>query len=312
MYGGTVLPAEHRPSGRLVALALLGAVTAISFAAVFFKRAAPTHPLVAAGLRLVMSCLCLAVPTWRFWRRGKLSPRFLKAASLGGLFYGLHFGSWVASLNLTSVAASVTLVTATPLFLAVIGLLTGRDRPERRHWLALVLACVGVSVIGGSDWSLSQAALLGDGLALLGALAMALYFLAGRSLGAAMDVWAFTGIATGIGGVLLLGAAACLGIPPVAASWPALGYLALAALIPQLIGHSLLTWSLRYASPTEVGMATLGEPAGATFLAWVWLGDGVGLGTAIGCALTLVAVMTALPRGRAAETAAASSPAATG
>ncbi len=287
-----------RPSPLLVGAALLGAVAAISFAAVFFKQAAPTHPLVAAGLRLLLSSLLLAPLTVRAWRRGVLRPRFLRAAAWGGVFYGIHFGSWVASLGLTSVAASVTLVTATPLVLALIGLVTGRDRPQRRHWLALLLAFVGVSIIGGNDWSASASALLGDALALLGALGMALYLLNGRRLGEEMDVWAFTGVATAVGAVLLLGVAGCLGLPPVAASPRALGFLFLAALIPQLVGHSLLTWCLRHASPTEVGMATLGEPAGATLLAWLWMAEVPSAGVAVGCVLTALAVAAALPRKR--------------
>ena len=49
-----------------------------------------------------------------------------------------------------------------------------------------------------------------------------------------------------------------IGVEFAAASIEALGYLALAAIFPQLIGHTLLTWSLRYTTPTVVGITTLG------------------------------------------------------
>ncbi|MGM0574398.1 MAG: DMT family transporter [Myxococcota bacterium] len=276
--------------------ALLVAVVAISFAAIFFRQASPTHPLVSAGLRLAVAAAVLWPTLLRARRRGVLRPRFVRAGVLGGLLYGLHFGAWVTSLTLTSVAASVTLVTATPLLLGLVAIATGRDRPEPHHWAALAMAAAGVTIIGWADLSLRPGALLGDGLALVGAAAMAGYLLAGRSLGSAMDVWPFTALATSVGAAALLGTAWIAGIDLRPASAEALGWLALAALVPQLVGHSLLTWSLRHTRPTVVGMATVGEPAGATLLAWIWLGEGVTVTTAVGCSITIAAVLLAMRR----------------
>ncbi|MCB9539229.1 MAG: DMT family transporter [Myxococcales bacterium] len=278
-----------------VALALAVAIIAISFAAPFFRKAAPTPPLVAAGLRLAMAAVILTPLLARARARGTLTPALLRAAALAGAFYGLHFGAWVWSLTLTSVAASVTLVTATPLLLALWAWLTGRDRPDRRLTAALALAAVGVALIGGADLEASPGALAGDALALLGSAAMGGYLLVGRRLGP-MDVGAFQAIACGVGALSLLGVSAALGLPLRAASPAAWGWLALATAVPQLVGHTLLTWSLRHTTPTVVAMATVAEPVGATALAWLWLGDAVAPLTALGCALTLAAVLLALRR----------------
>ena len=271
-------------------------MSAISFAAIFFREAAPTPPLVSAGLRLLVAALLLLPFTIRAFRSGRLSGPLLRGALLGGVFYGVHFGSWVASLGMTTVAASVTLVTASPVLLALVGLATGKDRPSRRLWLSLGLAFVGVLTIGGHDLGSTSRALIGDGLALVGAAAMAGYLLIGRHLGAAMDVWAFSGVATAVGAALLLGAAAVTGTPPLPASWEAFGYLALAALLPQLVGHGLLTWSLRHTTPTAVGVATVGEPVGATLLAWLWLSETPGTVTLIGCSVAILGVVLAVWR----------------
>jgi drug/metabolite transporter (DMT)-like permease len=283
---------------RLVAPALGMAIVAISFAAIFFRKAAPTHPLVAAGLRLAVAAVLLLPFVIRAARAGRLPGTVVRAAIAAGIFYGVHFGAWVTSLTLTSVAASVTLVTATPLLLGVLALVTGRDRPSRRLWVALALAGGGVTLIGWYDLSLSPAALAGDGLALLGAVAMAGYLLVARRLGSG-NLWAFSGIATAVGATALLGTAAAVGIPIEPASAEAMGYLALAALVPQIIGHNLLTWSLRYTTPTVVGIATVGEPVGATALGWLWLGEGVPPLVASGCGITLSAVVLSLWRPRA-------------
>jgi len=272
------------------------AVVAISFAASFFKKAAPTHPLVAAGIRLAVAALLLSPFTLRSLFTARLRGRQLRFALAAGVAYGVHFGAWVSSLTLTSVAASVTLVTVTPILLAVVALVTGRDRPGRRLWSALGIAVVGVTLIGGFDGLASTEALAGDALAFLGACAIAVYFVLCRRLGEELDLWAFSGVATAVGAISLLGTAALAGIPLQPASPEALGYLVLAAVLPQLVGHTLLTWSLRHAKPAAVAMAVVGEPAGATIIAWLWLGEGVSMPVALGCILTLAAIVLAQGR----------------
>lgn len=316
---------------RHVGPALAGAATAISFAAIFFRLAAPTHPLVAAGVRLVIAAALLAPLTIRARRRGALPGPVLRAAVAAGLLYGVHFGAWVASLGLTSVAASVTIVTATPLLLAAAALVTGRDRPDRSLWGALALGVGGVAIIGGSHAGGGDA-LAGDALAGLGAAAMAGYLLLVRRLSHAvepapvsrhlqaaaasprapshrsgmegargLEVLPFAGVATAVGGCALLATAGALGISPIPPSASAAGWLLAAALVPQLIGHTLLTWALRWATPTAVGISTLGEPVGATLLGWAWLAEIPAPVVLLGCAVTLSGVVLAARAGRAAR-----------
>lgn len=286
----------NRPTGgRFVAPALALAVCAISFAAILFRLAAPTHPLVAAGTRLAIAAVLLSPAVVRARRARRFGARELGFGALAGVFYALHFGAWVTSLTLTSIAASVTLVTATPLLLAIASLVSGRDRPGALHWLAIGLAVLGLAIVGAHDFALSGDALSGDALALLGCAAMAGYLLTARRLGPALDTLAFGAVATAVGAVTLLGAAAGTGVLAMP-STAALGWLALAALVPQLVGHTLLTWALRHTRPTVVGLATVGEPIGSTALAWLLFGERVGLVVAIGCTITLAAVVIALRR----------------
>ena len=278
-------------SARRARWALGVGVTAISFAAIFFKRAQPTPPLVAAGIRLALAAILLAPFVVRAHIRRAWDAPLIRSALLGGSLYAVHFGAWVASLELISVAASVTLVTATPLFLALVALGTGRDRPTLRLGAAIVVALLGVGLIGAAESG--GGALSGNTLALLGAIAMGLFMLVVRRH-PKLDVLAFTGVACGVGALLLLSAATLLGdplLPPTPLAWRSL---VLAALVPQLIGHGCLAWSLRELTPTTVGLATVAEPVGATLLAWLWLGEEPGALALAGCAVVLVAVAIAL------------------
>ena len=101
--------------------ALVVAVSAIAFAAIFFRLAVPTHPLTAAAWRLSLAALLSSPFVLRGWRSGALTPAHLRAGLVAGVIYAVHFGAWVWSLGLTSVAASVTLVCITPLGLALWG-----------------------------------------------------------------------------------------------------------------------------------------------------------------------------------------------
>lgn len=280
-------------------MALAVGVSAISFAAIFIKKAAPTDAFVIAGVRLSIAALLLAPAVYRGWRAGRLPAATLRKALLGGVLYAVHFGAWIESLELTSVAASVTLVTSTPLLLASFALVTGKDRPEPRHWVAIAMAVVGVAIISGYDLLVPSGAraVVGDLLALGGAAAMAGYLLVVRSLGEDLDPWAFMGVACAVGALCLLGGGAAVGVELVVPSGQAFFFIVLSALVPQLVGHGALTWSLRYLPPTMVGMATVVEPVGSTLLAWLWLGEVVAPTTALGAAVTISAVLLAASRG---------------
>lgn len=280
-------------SPALTRLALAVGGVAIGFAAIFFRLASPTDPLLASAMRLAIAGLVLSPFSVRAVQRGELSARALRTAALGGVLYAVHFGAWVASLERTSVAASVTIVTATPLLLAVVAFARGRDRPSRRTTLATLVAAGGAGLIGLGDATESGwGALGGDLLALLGALAMAVYLLIVRDLGK-VPALAFSGIAALVGAAVL--GVAVLVVWPFAAPTPpdadAAFFIALAALVPQVIGHGALTWALERATPTEVGLATAIEPVLSTTLAWLVFAERPGSLVVAGALLTLGAVV---------------------
>lgn len=277
-------------NARLV-LALTLAIASIAAAAVFIREAAPTPPLTIAALRLLLAGALVTVPLWR--RVRAIPPT---RALIGGVLYAVHFGTWIASLWLTSLAASTTLVTASPLFLAAHGAVTGTDPPPPALWAALLVALAGVAFIalGASSGHVGTAPLLGNLLALTGALAMAAWLLLCRRLGPTLDAPAFGAAAALVAGILLAALVLATGgslAPASATSW---AWIALAALVPQVVGHTLMTWSLRHTTPTVVGLMTLGEPVVTTALgAWLY-GEIPGSAVLLGCGLTLVAVVATL------------------
>ena len=268
-------------------LLLLLATAAISTAAPLFRQLDGLSPLLAASLRLLLAGLLLSVIGGL--QLSQLSSRQLRACWICGLFYAAHFGSWVSSLHYTTIAASVTLVTTTPILLLAAGLFKGEKR-RSAEYVACGIAMTGVALITGSDWQLSSSALFGDALALLGAIAMAGYFLTVKPLGD-LPLRPFMCLTALTAGTLLM-IATILNDPSAILKIEASDWLWVTALalIPHLVGHGLLTYCLRNSPPSEVALATVGEPAGSALLAYLVFSETISPLAAMGCLITLTAV----------------------
>lgn len=302
----TAVPASEPVARSRVLAALAIGALAIGFAAPFFRRAEPIDPLLASAFRLALAALLLSPAIPRARREGKVSARVVRAASMTGLLYAVHFGTWVASLGMTSVAASVTLVTATPLLLAAIGWFAGRDAPHPRLWLGLGMAAVGTIVIGASDAGSGEGALVGDALAIIGAVAMAIILLLVRREQEHLDALSFSSLAAGVGALALtvsiVARGAALGAWPSAPSVESLAWVGATALISQLVGHTALTWATQHTTPTMVGLATTAEPVIAAIVTFVWLGEAPAGLVIVGSVITTCGVVVGVTRPHAPST----------
>lgn len=262
------------PSPRRVRAGLALGVLSVSWAAILIRLADAPALSVAAWRLLLAGAAALAFALLR--RRAELAALDRRALLLlggAGLALSAHFATWVSSLRLTSVASSVALVTTQPVWVALLSRLLLRERIAPRVAGGIALAVAGGAAMAGGDVALGRAALAGDALALAGAVAAALYFVAGRRVRARLSLGAYVGVvypaaALGLAALALLAGAPLSGFG--ARTWLAL---ALLAAVPQLVGHSLLNWSLRWLSGTFVAVTILAEPVMSTVLAIPVLGE---------------------------------------
>ena len=269
-------------------------VISVSFAAVFI-RLADAPSLVIAAYRLCLAALILLPFAVKLAGRElrKIPGRNLAMMMLAGVFLALHFGLWVTSLSYTSVATSVVLVTATPIFTAVASYLLFKEKLTVKIVLGITVSIGGSVVIGYGNWSIGTNQLLGAGLALAGALAIAGYLLTGRRLRRTTGLLSYTFVTYSSAAVLLL-------ITALASGYSLSGYsgntylmFVLLALIPQILGHSSLNWSLKFMPATMVTIAVLGEPIIATTLAFLILNESPTLTEIIGGILILGGILIA-------------------
>jgi len=269
-------------------LVLFGGVLVAASSSIMIRgaqRMGVSSTTIAAG-RLGLAALILlplalrrAAPELRW-----LSRRDLGLSLAAGVVLAVHFAAWISSLAYTSVASSTALVATNPLWVALASLLLFRERPSSQTLLGIGLTVGGSTLIGLSDRSASQTpgALLGDGLALLGALAGSTYFLIGRELRERLSLLAYIWLVYTSAALVLIGVALLLGWagapPPAGATLlglPASAWLLLLGLAvgPQLLGHTAFNWSLRHLSATFVAIAILGEPIGSALLALLIFGE---------------------------------------
>ena len=230
---------------------------------------------------------------------GSLKARDWRTAALAGALLAVHFATWIASLRFTSVASSVALVTTNPIWVGLAAWLLMREPPARGTLVGIAMGIAGTGLIIANDLVQAGAApagrdpMLGNALALAGAIAISGYLLVGRRLNLKLPLLAYVAIVYGAAALAMNLIAMLAGqgidrIPP--AAWlPIIGL----ALGPQLAGHTLINASLRHLSPSFVALAILGEPVGSAILAWLLLGENVAPLQLLGFSVLLAGIVVA-------------------
>jgi drug/metabolite transporter (DMT)-like permease len=269
-------------------LGLAIAIAAVSSASIMIRFAQRDFPtLFIASARLGIACLLL-FPF--FIRKDKsafqsLTKRDFLTLGGAGLFLALHFASWIQSLEMTNVISSVVLVTTTPIWVSLISFFIFQERLNKLFYLGLVIAMTGVVIISaGEGYSfmacmdaapsnpcLTSSNLGGNLLALTGAICAAGYILCGKMVRIKLDNLSYIFSVYLIASVVLITAALLFTSEKIMILRPEFGWVVLVAVIPQLIGHSLINWSLGHLPASYVSLSLLGEPVGSALLALVFL-----------------------------------------
>lgn len=256
------------------------------------------------GLSLVVVAGALAITGgWKELRR--VSRTQLGVAVVAGVMLALHFWSWNASIHLTSVSASVVLVNMHPPVVALLSALWLGERPGARQWAGIAVAMLGAFVVASGDAQRDAGtdghrALLGDALALIGAVTVAIYFVAGRRLRGTLSLWAYVALVYGAAFIALTSIAVSRHVALVGYPRREVAIFAALAAGPMLLGHTGLNYALRFLPAYVVNLTVLGEPIGATLIAMLVpsIHETPGLSTIIGGAVTLCGVLLAAWRAR--------------
>lgn len=278
---------NQRRGPDLVLLAV--AVAAVSTSAPLIRQAAASS-LAVAFWRNALAAAAIAP----FARPRPLGTPERKRVALAGLLLAAHFAAWISSLSFTSVSSSVALVATQPVWAALLS----RERIDRRVWAGIALALVGVLAITGVDVTISARAVLGDALALAGAVLAAGYVLVGAEVRRTVPNATYTAACYGVAAAALL-VPALLGDDGLlfddAATW---GWVLAVTVGPQLLGHTLINAVLQRLGAVLVSVSILFEILGASLLAWWWFSETPPAATYPAAVLLVAGVILVMRGGR--------------
>lgn len=273
--------------------------------AVFFIST--SAPLIAAT-----AAPALAIAFWRtflgalftgpftLWRRAgelrSLTRRQWQLSAAGGALLAAHFATWIPSLRFTSVASSTALVATQPIWAAFIARSRGVHYP-RSLWVGIGIALLGILLLTGVDVALDPRSLIGNALALIGAMLAAAYVTVGEKARAEVSTLSYTLIAYSSAAVVML--VVCLAAGVQLTGYTREDWLLILALtlLAQLLGHSLINAALATTSATVTSMAILFEMPLATIMAAVALGQWPPLAVLPALALVLAGVAVVIRAG---------------
>ncbi len=288
----TFVQAEANLKRRGITLSII-AVTLFSTSPVLIRWAAPLTPYEITAWRVFIAALSVAVvaASKRTWPAIHLNdlPKFI----LFGFITAIHFGSYIASLNFTTIAHSLTIVYTAPVFVALFSGLFLKESISARKWGGVAIVVVGIAVLAGFEPAMTPRMLLGDGLALVSAVAFGFYSVAGRSQRTQYSLLTYAFF------VYLL---AAMWMAPVAvATFTPGGYglkqiisIILLGILPLGLGHTLYNAALRHMNATYANLIASQEVTGGIILGVIFLGEIPGPSAIAGVVITLVGIVTVL------------------
>jgi len=255
---------ESRPVWASWSLLALGVVAA-SVSAILVRYAEGAEALAISFWRCVLGALLLA-PFARSGLRDMKRPAFTMPV-IAGAFLAVHFATWIRSLELTTVASSVLLVSTTPIFVALIAWFAFKDRLPAVGWTGIVIALGGTAVVAGVD--LGGTSFAGNLLALAGGAMAAGYVLAGGVARRTLGILEYAVVTYAAAAVLLLVVCLAAGVDLI--GYPSITWWALAGIVvgPQLLGHTVINLVLKDIDATTVSAVIMAEPVFAITLAFV-------------------------------------------
>lgn len=194
----------------------------------------------------------------------KIEKKYLLLCILSGLFLGAHFTCYFEGLKHTSIASCVSLVDTEVFFVALGGTVFLHEKLSKKGWLCILITFLGSTVVAAGD--MTGGGILGDVLALLGAVCSCVYTLIGRKLRAFMSTTAYTWIVYFFAGIVVFVGTMTSGncIIPINMRNLLIG-LGLAVFCT-LLGHSIFSWGLKYEKASFVSTVKLLEPVFAAII----------------------------------------------
>lgn len=263
---------------------LAAGVVGVSSAGAILSHVDSIPPLMRASWRLQITVLMLLpFAIWQYRQmeiteKNKLTEKKTVLILAGsGIALAAHFGTWVTSLDHTSLAHSLLFVTSHPIII-VIGTAIFVRKPHSLETAGALVGLVGAGITLLDAKDSGDVTLWGDFLAFAGAITVVGYIVAGRILREWMPVFVYAVPVTLLGGILLIPCSILMGESTSAIGWvesDLLGWFILLAFLAGIVGHTGLNACLRWLKPLTVSFAVTLEPIIGAFIGWFFFDEDI-------------------------------------
>lgn len=263
---------------------LAAGVVGVSSAGAILSHVDSVPPLMRASWRLQITVLMLLpFAIWQYSQmeineKKKLTEKKTVLILAGsGIALAAHFGTWVTSLDHTSLAHSLLFVTSHPIII-VIGTAIFVRKPHSLETAGALVGLVGAGITLLDANDSGDVTLWGDFLAFAGAITVVGYIVAGRILREWMPVFVYAVPVTLLGGILLIPFSILMGEKTSAIGWvesDLLGWFILLAFLAGIVGHTGLNACLRWLRPLTVSFAVTLEPIIGAFIGWFFFDEDI-------------------------------------
>ena len=283
---------------------LIIGLLAVSSGSILIKFTQGVPSVVIASYRLIFSSVILfAITKFKKISLDKMNKKEWTLCLLSGFFLAMHFITWITSLNYTSVASSVVLVTTSPIFVGILSLVILKEKQNLFLILGIILSVTGSIILTLGDSGIkgfiiqNKDVFIGDMLALTGSLMVSLYLLIGSKLRNNVSLMSYIVRVYGFTAAILIIISFILGLNFTGYSVKSYFLMFLLAILPQLIGHTSYNWALKHLKSSMVAIVSMGEPIGATILAYLLLKETLSLTQFAGIILIFASIMIASRKG---------------
>ncbi|MBU3572975.1 DMT family transporter [Priestia aryabhattai] len=272
---------------------LLVGVLAVSFSSILIKWS--DAPASILGMYRLLFTVFLFLP-FLPWRKMKILFKNCKVKEwlmlvVSGVFLGLHFLFWMESFSHTTVASAMILTALEPVFVVIGAYFLFKEKTSKVGITSILIAVSGSMIIASGDIGVSKTALYGDLLSVLGTVAVSVHMLAGQDLCRKMPPIIYSFAVFLIGGLVLFVYNIFTNVSLTQYDTKDWWIFLLLALIPNIFGHALFNWLLKYVGATTISMAILGEPIGAIILAYFLLGEMTTASQLVGGMIVMISIM---------------------
>lgn len=282
-----------------VYLVLLIALLGVSSAGTILQQIDSIPPLLRGAWRLqATAILLMPLAVYQFIEiedKSEIANQ-MSLMTLSGLFLALHFATWIASLDYTSLTHSLLFVTTHPLVILIGMTLVSRFKDiksaSRLEWIGGIIGVTGAIITlqdGGSIQGDHEVTLFGDMLAFAGGVLVVGYIVCGRIVRKKLPIFVYAFIVTAIGALIMTLSSALL--ESNYSEFGAFGWIGgeyfiwifSLALIAGVFGHTGLNYALKYVQPLVISILVTLEPIVGSLIGWLLFEAGVpGIWTWVG------------------------------